>query len=77
MREASFSELRAINLSKICLSDSRFAYEKFANVSKEIRGWANASGGDRAIGARDEATSSENQVVAYACSRVLLASPKC
>ena len=29
------------NFREICLSDSRFAYEKFAYVSKEIRGWAN------------------------------------
>ena len=28
------------NLSKICLPDSKFAYEKFAYVSKEILGKA-------------------------------------
>ena len=45
------------NLSKICLPDSRFAYEKFAYVSKEIptkaKGWGGVAALDVIIRAPD------------------------
>ncbi len=41
VKTKSVAALGTRNFREICLPDSRFAYEKFAYVSKEIRSWAN------------------------------------